>query len=91
MEKNQKMKEAIAVCRFYKGEAACPFDWESQNAAHEFWGYEQAFCANFSAGGAGSLPASDALNSFLKKLFVRLADQHMCSPSHFRSLYEKGV
>ena len=36
--------------KYFKGEAANPFDSEKQNTEHQFWGYEQLFETDFNEG-----------------------------------------
>lgn len=87
MEREEKLKKAIAVCKYYKGEPDCPFDWETQNAAHQFWGIEEVFCSRFVYGVFDGLAADVALKNFLNKYFSKLADDHMVAPSYFWSKY----
>lgn len=38
------------IYRFYKGEAENPYNWETQNAQHMFWGYESGFADQLKSG-----------------------------------------
>ncbi len=40
----------LAVCKYYKGEKEKPFEWDKENAANNFWYYEQQFCHKYETG-----------------------------------------
>ncbi len=75
MKKETGDKAAIlSVCKYYKGEKKNPFDWDKENAANNFWDYEQQFFHNYETG----LITGDVkveFRKFLDDLFRHLADR----------------
>lgn len=44
------MKPDYSAFLYFKGENENPFDWETQNTAHNFWDYESMFEEKFNNG-----------------------------------------
>lgn len=90
MKKETSAKAAIlSVCKYYKGEKKNPFDWDKENAANNFWYYEQQFCHNYETGLiSGNVKVE--FRKFLDNLFRHLADRYdaMDDGRGFRKLYE---
>ena len=82
-------KELIEQCRFYKGEDANPFDWDTQNTANQFWEYEKSFCHKYLMGIHSCMSPKDAMALFLGELFTHLADMYdsMDHGESFRKKY----
>ncbi|MDR2058056.1 MAG: hypothetical protein LBP83_07230 [Dysgonamonadaceae bacterium] len=82
-----------SMYRYYRGEKENPFEWEKENTANQFWGYEALFEHKFNtdADFQGKNKAS-AFKQWIDALFIRLADRHDCMDGgeHFRIKYKLG-
>ena len=78
-----------AECKYFKGERSNPFDWNTQNAANQFWEYEKTFCHEYLLGVHSCMTPKDALGLYLGKLFMYLADKYdsMDRGESFREKY----
>ena len=82
-----KRNDLIAVCRYYKGEQANPYKWDTENNANQWWEHERMYCIKYNHGTFGDLTPKAALVYFLDLLFTHLADQYQTTEEHFRKKY----
>lgn len=80
------------LCKFYKGEAECPYNQDTQRDQYMFWFYEKKFGHDFFETQAyKGENVEQAFAGYLERLFQVLSDKYggMDDGTLFKEIYER--